>query len=126
MPTRYVVKEGDCISSIAFEHGLFPGTLWDDPDNAALREKRRENPNAIGAGAVLVIPDLKQTSTMIATGARHRFQRRGVPAKFRVQVRDDGEPVANAPFTLKVDGKLIEGTTTGEGIVEASIPPNAS
>jgi hypothetical protein len=105
---------------------MFTGTLWDDPANADLRSLRRENPNAIMAGDVVVIPDLRQTSSTIATGARHRFRRRGVPAKLRFQVLDDGEPVANAPFVLEVDGRTIEGKTTGEGLVEASIQPSAS
>ena len=44
MPT-YTVKQGDCISSIADQMGFFWDTVWNDPNNEQLRN-RRKNPNA--------------------------------------------------------------------------------
>lgn len=40
MPVRRKIQAGDCISSLSKEHGLFPQTLWDEPQNRELREAR--------------------------------------------------------------------------------------
>lgn len=126
MSTRYTVRDGDCISSIAFERGFFPDTVWEHPDNASLRQARKDNPNALLAGDQVVIPDKRSREVTAATGRRHTFRRRGVPAVFRVRVLFGGEPLAKEPFTLDVGGAWIQGTTTEEGVVEAMIPPNAA
>ena len=34
MPEDYVAKAGDCLTSIAFEHGFDWKTLWNHPNNA--------------------------------------------------------------------------------------------
>ena len=38
MPIEHTVQPGECIDSIAFQHGFFPDTLWDHGDNAALKQ----------------------------------------------------------------------------------------
>jgi LysM repeat protein len=47
MTTRYTVKQGDHLSSIAHEYG-FPDyqTIWNHADNAQLKQKRK-NPNVL-------------------------------------------------------------------------------
>jgi N-acetylmuramoyl-L-alanine amidase len=62
MPS-HTVKQGDCISSIAHETGFFWETLWNHPDNAKLKQLRK-NPNALLPGDVVSIPDqrVKQES----------------------------------------------------------------
>jgi N-acetylmuramoyl-L-alanine amidase len=52
---KHVVREGECLASIAFENGFFPDTIWRHADNSALKE-RRENPNVLQPGDVLFIP----------------------------------------------------------------------
>lgn len=126
MPIRYVVKPGDCISSIAFEHGFFPDTIWDYPDNAKLKELRRD-PNVLLPGDIVIIPDLRLKEVTEPTNMVHKFYRKGVPEKLRLQFKLNNIPRANEPYTLEIDRKtVITGKKTdGEGRIECSIPPNA-
>ncbi|MBZ4415809.1 LysM peptidoglycan-binding domain-containing protein [Myxococcus sp. RHSTA-1-4] len=125
MPLRYEVRVGDCLSSIAFEHGFHPDTLWNHPDNAALRQQR-DNPNVLVAGDVVWIPDLRPKQVPVTTGRVHRFVRRGVPETFRLTLREMGKPQAGLSYTLEVDGREVARGTLGEdGVLECRIPPNA-
>lgn len=125
MPIEYVVRQGDCISSIAAEHGFLPDTIWNHFSNAALK-KQRKDPNILMRGDVVVIPDKTLRYEERPTDARHVFVRRGVPEKLQLVLLDDtGFPRPNVPYTTIIDGKLHEGSTDGEGRLVLSIPPNA-
>jgi N-acetylmuramoyl-L-alanine amidase len=121
---EYVVKPGECLNSIAYEHGFFVGTLWKLPENSELKSARKD-PNVLVSGDRVHIPELRQREESCATEKLHRFKRKGVPAKFTITLNDLGKPRANEEYVLDVDGKLISGKTDGEGTLSASIPPNA-
>lgn len=84
MTTTYTVQQGDCINSIAHDHGLLPKTIWDDPGNQSLRESRSA-PNLLMPGDKVVVPDLRRGEESKASDSRHRFRRKGVPAMLRLQ-----------------------------------------
>jgi hypothetical protein len=92
----YVVEEGDCIASIAADHGHFWKTLWNDPANAALKTKRQD-PNVLMAGDVVKVPPLRQKQQSRATDQRHPFKRLGIPAKLRLRVMQEPEPDDTPP-----------------------------
>lgn len=120
-----MVRRGECVSSIAFENGYYPGTLWEAPENDDLRELRGD-PNVLREGDRLFLPDKDPKTTPCETGKRHRFTRRGVPARLRVQLMNGAEPRKNAAFHLRIDGgSPIEGATDGDGLIDLPIPPNA-
>lgn len=121
---RVVVKAGDCISSIAERHGHFWETLWNHPDNAALKELRGD-PNVLLAGDIVVVPQLRPKEVGKPSEARHRFRHRGVPGKCRIRLLKDGQPRESTPYILIVDGQSIPGTTDADGYLEADIPPDA-
>lgn len=140
----YIVREGDCMSSIAKDSGHFWGTLWNAPENEELREVRK-NPNTLLPGDKVFIPELRPKEEACETEARHRFIRRGEPAKLRLRLvrgpsqflpdNDDGvppgklaqdQPWANVPYKLVVDGRTFEGTSDGDGWIEVNIPGNAT
>jgi hypothetical protein len=125
MPIRHRVQQGECINSIASEYGFFPDTVWKDPNNQALRDKRKD-PNALLPGDVVVVPDKRARIEERPTGARHQFKRKGVPALFRLQIFVHGKAVANEKFKAKVDGSPREGQTDGEGVLKFAIPPDAA
>lgn len=120
----YIVAQGDCISSIAFEHGFFPDTLWNHAENEALKAERKQ-PSSLMPGDEVFIPEMESGSVDCATEARHTFRRRGVPAMLRLQFFDDAEPRAGVPYTLTIDGIDFAGKTDADGKIEVKIPPNA-
>jgi hypothetical protein len=120
----YIVKQGDCISSIAQKHGLFWDKIWNHPKNAKLQETRKD-PNVLSPGDVVFVPDKDEREESGATEQRHRFRKKGVPAKLRLQIMEDDQPRSNVPYTLVIDGQILKGTTDGNGKIEHSIPPQA-
>jgi N-acetylmuramoyl-L-alanine amidase len=121
MPTRHTVSQGESISSIAVLYGHFPQTVWDDPANEALR-KKRENPNLLLPGDVVVVPDKVTKEAPVQTGKVHRFRRKGVPEVLRLQLREYGKPRAGASFLLDVDGVLHKGQTNAQGVLQVTVP----
>ena len=71
MATSHVVTQGEHLSQIAKRYGFRDSrTVWDHPDNAALRE-RRPSPNVLLPGDVIQIPAKRLGRLPCAT---HRFQ----------------------------------------------------
>ena len=124
MPHKHLVKDGECIESIAFAHGFAPATITRDPENRALLEVRGSF-DAMIPGDEIFIPDKQIKEVPAETGARHRFRRKGVPARFRVFLRQEGEPRAGVAYTLDVDGQERTGHSSAEGMVEQWISPAA-
>lgn len=124
MAINYQVKQGDCISSIAFEHGFFPDTLWNHPNNKLLKEKRKD-PNVLMPGDVVFIPDKQIKELQEPTNEVHKYRVKGVPAKLSLRFLIGGEPRRSEPYTLDIDGVRTDGQTDSDGNIRISIPPNA-
>jgi hypothetical protein len=120
---KHTVSQGECMSSLAFEHGFFWESLWSLPENAALKAFR-DSPFVLKPGDVVHIPEPRQRQVSVATGARHVFRRKGVPAKLRLRLLALDEPLANLPYVLASGGRQITGTTDAQGIIEVYVPPN--
>ena len=121
----HIVKAGDSAVSIAEQYGLFAPTIWNAPQNEALRA-RRPDMNTLLPGDELFIPERRVKPTRVETDARHRFRRKGIPAHFRLQLYDFGEPRANQKFSAEIDNhETIEGSSDAEGVVEFKLPPKA-
>lgn len=96
MPIDHEVKQGDCIGSIAHEHGFFWETIWNDPKNAELRSKRKD-PNILKEGDVVHIPDKTLKEHPGATEKRHTFVLKGAPAKLRFRIMEEPKPEKPRP-----------------------------
>lgn len=120
---EYTVKQGDCISSIAKKNGLFWEKVWDHPNNSQLKQKRKD-PNILYPGDIVFVPDKEEKEESGATEQRHRFRKKGVPAKLHLQLLEDDEPRANESYTLIIDGNLLSGTTDSDGRLEQTVPPD--
>ena len=121
---QYVVQQGDCISSIAYEHGIAPDTIWNHPDNSELKNKRK-NRDTLYPGDVVFIPETTLGTEDCATDQRHHFVVKNTPAKLRLRLLINDQPRANEEFTLIVDGQQRTGKTDGDGWLEQYIAPNA-
>ncbi len=124
MAINYQVKQGDCISSIAFEHGFLPNTIWDHPNNAVLKGKRKD-PNVLMPGDNVFVPDKRLKEVSEPTSQVHKFICKMAPANLHLHLLNDGEPMANEPFILDINGKINEGTTDSEGKLRVAISPDA-
>jgi hypothetical protein len=121
----YKVKQGDCISSIAYENGLFWETVWNHADNSQLKQKRKD-PNVLCPGDEVFVPDKEEKQESCPCEKKHRFQLKGVPARIRLVLVDrNGQPRSDLPYTLEIDGILFSEMTDSNGKIEYSIPPNA-
>lgn len=121
----YVALPGDCMASIAADHGHFWETIWNDPGNSELQEVRKD-PYVLLPGDRVTIPDKRRKDEQIAPEMRHRFVRRGAPEKLIVIYKVEGEPRDNQAYVLDIDGEKFEGTTAPDGRVEVFIPPDAT
>lgn len=152
MPVDHTIRQGESVMSLAEENGFLWETLWNHPKNSQLKAKRGD-PNILMPGDVLHIPDRGVKKESAGVGQCHNFKRKGIPAVVRVVLRrpkkaadekieqaatdpseykepelkpTEDEPMADVPYAVYADGKLVkEGKTGGDGKVEAKIPPAA-
>lgn len=124
MPKKKV-GSGETTSSLAKKHGFFWQTIWDHPENAELKAKRKD-PNVLFADDDIFIPEKKTKQVSKGTEQEHVFKLKGTPAKFKMALFKNGEPRANEPYVLDIDGTTTNGTTDGDGKLEHFIPPDAS
>ncbi len=127
MATEHTVKPGECFASLAEQHGFSSyKTLYDHPENAALKS-RRPNPNVLCPGDIVHIPDKRVKHEVRATGQSHVFQLRArPPVPLRIVIQNNaGEPQSGVPYTLTVQGQTFHGKADGKGLIEHSIDPKA-
>jgi len=118
----YVLQQGDCLTSIAEQHGFRDWRhIYNDARNAEFR-KKRPNPNVAFPGDRLFIPDFQEKEEKIASGRRHEFQLNAERVRLRVALRDShNQPYVGKRFRLVADGKTVEGLTDSQGMVERPI-----
>ena len=122
---QYTVKQGDSVSSIAYEHGIKWEKIWNDPNNAELKSMR-EDPNVLNPGDQVFIPEKQDRQESGTTDQSHRFRIKGASEQVRIVLLDEvREPRANASYTLIIDGDIRTGTTDGSGLLQEDILPNA-
>jgi hypothetical protein len=119
----HVVLQGEHMSGIAAQYG-FPDweTIWQQPENAALRAKR--DPHVLFPGDQVFIPDRVARNEPARTNKVHIFKIQPPPPLYlRVRVLDlSHEPVTNANCHLGLDeGKLDAENTNNKGIFEHEI-----
>ncbi|MEZ5347345.1 MAG: peptidoglycan-binding domain-containing protein [Pyrinomonadaceae bacterium] len=123
MPRRKVGK-GETAISLAKKNGFFWQTIWNHGENAALKEKRKD-PTLLHEDDEIFIPEKVQKEVSKGTEAEHTFKLKGDPCKLKLQLLKLGEPRKDEKYVLEIEGKIIEGTTDGDGQIEHFIPSAA-
>ncbi len=122
---NHIVRDGECLSSIAVNEGFLWETIWNHPSNSELKNLRKD-PNILYPGDVVVIPAREPKELSRASDAAYSFVKKGTPAKVRLQLLQEGEPRASVSFIFDVDGKTTKGKTDSEGYLTVFVAPNAS
>lgn len=123
---HYIVKKGDCLSSIAYEHGLSWEKIYNHPENEAFRRKRPD-PSIIHPGDSLFVPDKETKTVACSTGQSHRFRVKNSAVKLRLRlIKANGQPRAGETYTIDIGGKKYTGTTDADGRIERRIPASAA
>ncbi|MBL4687269.1 MAG: peptidoglycan-binding protein [Nannocystaceae bacterium] len=124
MSKTHEVKQGECISSLAKQHGFSSDALWQHPDNSDLRDERRD-PNVLAPGDAVSIPDKEPRVESVKAGGTYRFILIDATVELRLRLMLGDEVIRNAKYKLTVDGLLCRGVTDGDGIVRERIAATA-
>ena len=121
MPRQHTIAAGETLAGLAAEHGFSRGSqIYDHADNASLRE-RRNNPDILAAGDVVVLPDPTPGAAQIRVGARHRFQVRRPRQQLRLQpLGAEGQALDGWHYVLELENTRFEGVV--DGCIEHPIP----
>ena len=126
MAETHVVEQGECMSSIGALYRIGWRKIWDDPQNAELKNARK-NPNVLYPGDELFIPDYTIRVESCATEKCHKFVLRGVPETLRIRLLDEFDrPRTGVKYELVIEGKKggkRKGVTDGNGELKEDISP---
>ncbi|XXY48272.1 peptidoglycan-binding domain-containing protein [Sorangium sp. So ce269] len=126
MLRKHVIRQGEHLASIAARYGFAnDDAIWQHPDNAELKRKRR-SPYVLAPGDTLAIPDAEAKEVDASTGRMNRFVLKRTWLQLAVRLLDwRDQPLQGARCELAVDGISEEVTTDADGIVRKPIPRDA-
>ena len=119
-----IVGSQDSILSIAKSHGFFWKTIWNHGRNAKLKQLRKE-PEILMPGDEVYVPKVDPKKVSKPNEARHKFKLKGEQAKFKIQLKQLGEPRKGEDYILVIDGTITTGKTDGDGWIKCDIPNDA-
>lgn len=118
----YVVRQGDYVAKLAHTMRFDADAVWEDDANRALRE-RRPNPNMLAPGDVVRVPvEPTEDPLDVAVGRGNRFKVEVPRMKVSIVVRDEEEPLQDAPYIIDGLGKRVVGRSDGDGRVTFEAP----
>jgi hypothetical protein len=125
-PGYHEVEQGDWLSKLAKWYGIPKWqTIWEDGNNAALRNKRK-SPNILFPGDLVYIPKVQSKEHSGGAAQTHSFKIPSAKAVFRTTLLDaDGKPRPGVKYKLTVGDVIKEGSTGGDGLIKCPIPVDA-
>jgi hypothetical protein len=122
----HVVQPQETLSSLAERYGFrHLATIWERPENAALRAKRKD-PHMLVPGDRVFIPDHGTKSFSRGTNSVHQFVAKRSGLKLRLRFLDvHGPDRASEPVQVAIDGQETAHKRDGRGVLELEIPRGA-
>jgi hypothetical protein len=123
----YVIRQGDYLLSLAYQFGFDADTVWNDPQNAQLRQDGHlsQDPNILNPTDTLYIPDQNVPPVMqsLTTGATNTFVANIPTATLTQQfVGSDTTTYASKAYTIQELAELTGLTTDENGIATFQAP----
>jgi putative peptidoglycan binding protein len=115
------VGSGDCISSIAASHGLYWETVWNHPQNSALKHKRKD-PGILFPGDAVFVPDVQPKTESRSSGHNYKFVKKSSDVMLRLRLMNEFHARGGVKYSLKVGNLVLNGSTDGGGYLEKRIP----
>lgn len=115
------VAQGECLLSLSEQKGANWETVWNHPDNAELK-KRRKDGNSLQAGDIVFFPENERREESIPEKKTTKFKVKGVPFKIRMKIVVGGKPLADADYTFECGTQVKSGKLDGDGIFEEFVP----
>lgn len=121
----YIVAQGECLASIAYENGLRLETIANHPANREL-QRARKDPHILLPGDRVTIPPVQVKQMAVGTDQVHKFRLTPMSEIFQMRLLDvTDQPRANVRYRLVIEGKIYSGITDHDGELQHPIPPNA-
>jgi Putative peptidoglycan binding domain len=120
-----IAQKGDCLINLSRQEGLSWEAVWNHPENAALR-RRRKYLNIIKEGDAVFLPDLAVAEYLRQTDQLHKFVVEGRKVRFTLKLLDQGTPRAGEDYVLSVRNRSLKGRTDENGSLSEWIPSDAS
>lgn len=117
----YVVRQGDYLTRLAHTGGFDPERVWGDAKNADLKSARAD-PDILQAGDILHVPEPETKWLKLTRGEEHEYEARVPVVKVSVVVKEDGELLAGARYTVDGVGDDEEKVTDGDGLASFEVP----
>lgn len=118
------LRQGECVCSVAARTGLPWQKIWDAPQNDPLREAGR-HPNVLLPGDELFVPEREAVNEALATGRKHKLVVHGTLVDVHIKLVANLEPLPDEPWVIEHAGGKLEGTSDGEGMLDAKLPAQA-
>jgi N-acetylmuramoyl-L-alanine amidase len=134
--TQHTVEPGEDLVSIAVDYRMDADTIWNDPKNRDIRQKKAddwrqklgsiaESPYVLQPGDLLWIPPWQPKKVSIETDKKHTFRLKGVPEKFILYLKRNDDPRAGVEYTLEIKESktTYSGKTDSTGKIEHWVQP---
>ena len=127
MSKTVTAKAGECVISIAQAAGFADWrTVFNAPENAALKAKRPD-PSMLIEGDAVFLPDFDPLTVTVSAPGEYTIHTRGIYAEVNLQLNDTaGEPYAWLKWELKVKDKVYKGETDSQGSVQQKVPADST
>lgn len=117
----YVIKKGDYLTKLAFEKGFDKDTVWSDPKNKDLRDKRSD-PDTLRPGDVIFVPDKNPKSSTLTREQSHSLSATIPKIPLRVTLSVGAQPLKDTSVVIKGMGEDQELRTDGSGVLSLEPP----